>query len=340
MNATSLYFKQLYSGSRDVNYGNTVLVQRDGGQCWLGYVRDIDVEYFFVDFDSSTVHAEWIHSKHLWPHHFLQRQLAGDGSSWPVAIRDRDGGPLTFRPATIIGPLCDMFCIVRLENENPVNVAIVHESHFAAQLPTTSGEPCFFGRTNGIVYQKHVISFRLAYLLNNVQFLPRFLAGTCRLALSHTERRYTFTNQYERTVGTDHFAFVCEWAHEPAVRRIEFDVGCRAFVRAGVDTVTFICAEVHGTSTKRTDVVVKDLRVHTSLRDVDELTISGRVDHLDHHVDELTTFHIRSWRALHLLCLWTPSHKLAGCALFGDSCCKNTWTTDILFSTSIPYENK
>ncbi|XP_055353427.1 uncharacterized protein LOC129599262 [Paramacrobiotus metropolitanus] len=214
MNATPRYLRHLLSGARQTSYGNTVLVKRDNGQWWLGYVQDIEADNFFIDFDASTISAQWIHTSHLWPHHIPGMFR---GHSEMVALRDE---------------------IVRVNEESSdtpeqspqtSTLHLVHHTQFAS-APYESD--CFFGRTTWILYKKHVISYPKAHLLREVDFLPTFLANESR--------------------------------HRGCDEVYGFRVGCRVFVRADSDTITFICAEVHG-ETNRNNVWANENAAHSSM---------------------------------------------------------------------------
>ncbi|XP_055354769.1 uncharacterized protein LOC129600307 [Paramacrobiotus metropolitanus] len=248
MNATSFYLRQLYSGRREVNYGNTVLVRRSNGKWWLGYVQDIDGDQFFVDFDASTISAQWIHSRAIWPHYFLGNVRPYYGSSVQVAVRDVENGPLVFRSGTIIEGVCSgTFVAVRLMNRNPRSVespCFVHSSQLVSKLPVPDKDPNFFGKCKGFVYRKHVIGFEQAHLLRDVRFLPKYLLRTCRLKLDNFDRGCNASCRLKRCDITESYTirFQC-LVHQ---RDHELDVSCRMFAKLGTDSVKFVCGELHG----------------------------------------------------------------------------------------------
>ncbi|XP_055331777.1 uncharacterized protein LOC129583793 [Paramacrobiotus metropolitanus] len=250
MNATSLYFRQLFTGSREVNYGNTVLVQRDNGQWWLGYVQDIDGDRFFIDFDASTIHAQWIHTRHIWPHHFLSSRKwpMVRGKTLQVAMRQHAGGPMVFRSGTVTGETNVLFRAMRLDDHNRGGknpCEIVYQNHFVESLPATNDGGSFFGRTTGYLYRKHVISFPDAGLLPEVDFLPTFLGQTSHLALNSGADLCDTKCRFRRTVSLDTSVFFCQGRGSHRRKKYSIDLACRVFARAEMDTVTFICAEMH-----------------------------------------------------------------------------------------------
>ncbi|XP_055349267.1 uncharacterized protein LOC129596110 [Paramacrobiotus metropolitanus] len=251
------YYRELRSVPRQMNFGNTVLAQRDAGQWWLGYVQDIDGEYFFIDFDASTISAQWIHSKHLWPHHFPYLNTLHPFPPKPmqVALQDEIGGPFIFRPATFIKGYYCMFCTVNI-NQDPADQTTPPEQrvaplrHLATTFPAPDGEPSFLGRINGLGYQKHVIPFDKAHLIRDVNYMPEFLVRACQLIPGPGDLCKA-SCRFQRIAGPNAFYFHClEGANHTSVA-YKFDSGCHVFVRAEIDTMTFICAEVHGDSAGR-----------------------------------------------------------------------------------------
>ncbi|XP_055331585.1 uncharacterized protein LOC129583688 [Paramacrobiotus metropolitanus] len=246
MNATPRYFRRLYAGDREVNHGNTVLVRRDSGQWWLGYVQDIDGDQFFVDFDSTTTRAEWIHASRLWPHFLLNGAVpAWIGSAVQVALSTVEGGPLVFRRGTITGEMCLLYYIVRLDGDEGNSIA-VHRTQFVERLPVVEQESSLFAKYNGFMYRKYVINWDGASLLRDVTSLPRFLLRTCRIAPGQDDLVCDASCQVERFDGWDAVSYYCVGTHAHLNIMNEVAVGCRVFVRAGSDTLTFICAEMRG----------------------------------------------------------------------------------------------
>ncbi|XP_055333990.1 uncharacterized protein LOC129585368 [Paramacrobiotus metropolitanus] len=265
MNATPRYFRDLRSpnAARQINYGNTVLVQRDNAEWWLGYVQDIDDDYFFIDFDAHTVAAKWIHSSRIWPHRFYHPKRTngsvGGSASVQVALRDGDDGPLVFRRAHNVESVGRMFYSVRPYNQQPPEEAarcIVHASQFVAKLPAEETESFFTRRCGncGITYRKHVIRFEAAHRLRGVDFMPKFLSHSCRLTLVSGDPCDASCQFHMRQYGVDSpdtcVVFCAEKDHTKTAP-YSFNVGCRVFVRAGMDTVMFLCAEVHGDAAGR-----------------------------------------------------------------------------------------
>ncbi|XP_055348762.1 uncharacterized protein LOC129595706 [Paramacrobiotus metropolitanus] len=249
MNATTLYFRKLFSGSRELNYGNTVLVQRDNGQWWLGYVQDIDGPNFFVDFDASSINAQWIHSRHLWPHRFLMHEPLPEGSSVQVALRRTYVDPMVFWSGAIVDDeKTDPYVLVRVDADKSDGIErqhILHRNYCTEKLPAPEEGGSFFETTTGFLYRKHSISFSSSQMLPDVDFIPTFLVRTCRLVLGKDDNVCDANCRFHRFVRVDEVHFVCS-AHEESGGSYPLHVGCRMCVRAGVDTITFICAEMHG----------------------------------------------------------------------------------------------
>ncbi|XP_055345089.1 uncharacterized protein LOC129592955 [Paramacrobiotus metropolitanus] len=256
MNATPLYFRKLFSGARKVNFGNTVLVQRDNGEWWLGYVQNVYANRFFVDFDASTINAQWIHTKHLWPHRFISsrsnhKHLFG-GEPIQVALRNSPGEPLIFRSGKVTDWENDMFFFVNVDNHNPdrknpqsTASHIVHRNYFVKTLPVPGDGESFYGRTTGFLYKKHVLKFPEAHLLPEVKFLPAFLGQVSQFAINQS-RDPCDNCGFGRIVLTDITTFVCEGTHwEYYCMSYPIELGCRVFVQVVFDTITFICAEMH-----------------------------------------------------------------------------------------------
>ncbi|XP_055345022.1 uncharacterized protein LOC129592901 isoform X2 [Paramacrobiotus metropolitanus] len=260
MNATPLYFRKLFSGAREVNYGNTVLVQRDNGEWWLGYVQDINGDYFFVDFDASTISAQWIHTKHLWPHHFLSsrkkcKHFYGN-KVIQVALRRSPGEPLVFRSGTVNDWENNMFFIVNVDNwekpdgKSPQATAchIVHRNYFVKDFPLPDDGDSFYERTTGFLYKKYVLKFPEAHLLPEVDFLPAFLGPISQLAVNRSRDPCCANCCFRRTVLIDRSNFVCQSSHG---QLYPIELGCRVFVQVGFDLVTFICAEMQSDTAGR-----------------------------------------------------------------------------------------
>ncbi|XP_055354642.1 uncharacterized protein LOC129600217 isoform X2 [Paramacrobiotus metropolitanus] len=240
-----------------MNFGNTVLVQRDNDQWWLGYVQDIDGDRFLVDFDSPTVRPEWILTRHIWPHNFLRQWGPQNrGSSIQVALRDTQGGPMVFRPATITREVWDKIfvALVGVRPDGANRACIVDICQIVTELPTHN-EPSFSDAKTQFVYRKHVVPFEPAELLRDVALLPKFVGWACRITLGRgdidtlcdtscqfarsfpideEERSFQCTRLHSPSAPTDHRAFYC------------VDVDFRVFARVDTGTVSFVCAEVHG----------------------------------------------------------------------------------------------
>ncbi|XP_055355934.1 uncharacterized protein LOC129601217 [Paramacrobiotus metropolitanus] len=227
-----------------MNYGNTVLVRRDNDQWWLGYVQDIDSDQFFIDFDASTVSAEWIHAKDVCPHYFIGDldRLPLPGLSAHVALRNEDNGPLVFQPATIMENLHCKFCAVHLGDSRDRRIVPVRQ--LTTQLQPAGSPPSFFGKHNGLVYRKHVVQFGKAHLLRHLKFFPQLMVEACQLEWATGNRHCSASCRFSILPhGMDRFYFHCWSGHSG-----QYEFGVRVFVRAATDTVTFICAEVHGDS--------------------------------------------------------------------------------------------
>ncbi|XP_055348761.1 uncharacterized protein LOC129595705 [Paramacrobiotus metropolitanus] len=249
MNATCLYFRKLFSGSRELNYGNTLLVQRDNGQWWLGYVQDIDGPSFYVDFDAGSTSPRWIHSSRLWPHRFLTHEPLPEGSSVQVALRRTHADPMVFWSGAIVDDVkTDPFCVVRVNGDKADGIQrqhIIHRNYCAEKLPTPEEGGSFFERVTGFLYRKHIITFSSASMLPDVDFIATFLIRTCRLVLGKGGNVCDASCHFNRFVRVDEMYFACN-EHEEVGGSYPVDAGCRMFVRVGLDTVTFICAEMHG----------------------------------------------------------------------------------------------
>ncbi|XP_055354746.1 uncharacterized protein LOC129600292 [Paramacrobiotus metropolitanus] len=264
MNATSRYFRKLFTGLPELNYGNTVLVQRDNDQWWLGYVQDIDGPNFYVDFDASSISAQWIHSSHLWPHHFLQPPL--QSSSVHIALRRTNADPMVFWPGTLVDTyIISPFHCVLLTGNIPDGMHgqhIVHWNHCTEKLPIhkksffelTVGflysklfmpeeEKSFFERRAAFLYKKHVIRFPKAQVLPDVDFIPQLLARSCRWVLPRARGNHLCDGNCSsvRLISMDEMLHYC---NADLKTECAIGVGCRMFVRVGLDDITFICAEM------------------------------------------------------------------------------------------------
>ncbi|XP_055343493.1 uncharacterized protein LOC129591738 [Paramacrobiotus metropolitanus] len=248
MPATSLYFRKLFSGARELNYGNTVLVQRDHGQWWLGYVQDIDGDKFLVDFDAADMKPQWIHSSCLWPHPSLRRpDVSRQGETIHAALRQTNGGPLVLRKAIIVHNSVGGFFTVRMaENDSAASPAnrLVLWSHIATALPMPGDGGSFFQRSSGFLYRKYAIPYPQAHRLPDLDFLPAFVARTCQLSLPPGLRGDC---QFSAHASDDCMLFQCTGLHPDSgsCPCYYINVGGRLFARLGSDTVTFVCAEMH-----------------------------------------------------------------------------------------------
>ncbi|XP_055354648.1 uncharacterized protein LOC129600220 isoform X2 [Paramacrobiotus metropolitanus] len=246
MYASPLYFRQFRTSTRAVNFGNTVLVRRDTGQWWLGYVQDIDSDRFLVDFDSTTDRPAWIQSGQLWPHEFLRQSgVSYRGQSVQVALRDVPGGPMVFRPGTITRELCNnMFNGVRLDGADHNQACIVDTCQIVTELPIPN-KPSFAESGTTFVYRKHVVPFEQAKLLRDVTLLPKFVGRTCRITLGPGDTECDADCEFAlaNAVGSGEQIFRCAGLH--SLSFYMFDVGCRVFARVDTETVTFVCVEMH-----------------------------------------------------------------------------------------------
>ncbi|XP_055350193.1 uncharacterized protein LOC129596840 [Paramacrobiotus metropolitanus] len=261
MIGTPRFFRELWTGARETNYGNTVLVHRDDGQWWLGYVQDVDGELFLVDFDASTVTAEWIHTNRLWPHHFLSVTDLDHyiDCSLQVALRDSYRGPMIFRPATVTAEWNAEFLAVRLDendsSKNTTDCRFVHRGQFVEHLPVPGDGQSFFGRTDGLTFVKHVIDFPAANALRNVDSLSAYVGPACQFTLAKGDRLFGRS----RIAVYGGSRSTCFYSVGPRLgvpageieARYGVYVGCRVFVRVGIDTVTFVCVEVHNEAAGR-----------------------------------------------------------------------------------------
>ncbi|XP_055354743.1 uncharacterized protein LOC129600289 [Paramacrobiotus metropolitanus] len=272
MNGTSRYLRKLFSGSRELNYGNTVLVQRDNDQWWLGYVQDVDGPNFYVDFDASSISPQWIHSSRLWPHHFISTNRHLEGSTVQIALRRTCVDPMVFLPGTVVNDNISPFYHVRLTGHSPDEIQgehIVHHNHCVLKLPmpehkksfferaarflyrkhvtsedekSLEDEKSFFERTAGFLYRKYVIRFSQAQALSNVDFIPHLLVRGCRWILGRGESSCDGNCFFTRSVWVDELRYYCNNSGHDASYTI--GIGCRVFVRVGLDAVTFVCAEM------------------------------------------------------------------------------------------------
>ncbi|XP_055355894.1 uncharacterized protein LOC129601179 [Paramacrobiotus metropolitanus] len=260
MYASPLYFRQLHTDARTVNYTNTVLVRRNNRHWWLGYVQDLDGDRFLIDFDASSLRRRWIPSRHVWPHPLLPRAVpCPRGLSIHVAVRETPELPMVFRPGTITHEVADLFHGVRLEGGDPTSPAlIVDQCQFVSTLPPRHSKRSFASGNTTFVYRKHVVNFEQAGLLRDVALLPKFAGRTCRITLGAGDTVCDASCQFARSfaVGSGESTFHCTGLHLPSmphdIRAIyTFNVGCRMFARVDTGTVTFVCAEVHGNAAGR-----------------------------------------------------------------------------------------
>ncbi|XP_055343629.1 uncharacterized protein LOC129591827 [Paramacrobiotus metropolitanus] len=252
MSATPRFYREVWTGARETNYANTVLVRRDGGQWWLGYVQDVRGKELLVDFDASTVQPQWIHTSLIWPHHSRYYTLdTYVNTVVQVALRERPGGPLVFRPARVVAQWRSVFLAVCLDEQKPQDCFFVHGSLFAEALPVPGDGQSFFARTDGLTYTKHVIPFPAAGQLRHVDHLPEFVGRACQFRLGSGERLFRNPPLLRVEGGGTPFYAV------PAFRGLiggvfrGVEVVVRLFVRAGTDSVTFVCLEMHNAAVGR-----------------------------------------------------------------------------------------
>ncbi|XP_055357278.1 uncharacterized protein LOC129602306 [Paramacrobiotus metropolitanus] len=172
-------FRRLLAGPKGINYLNTVVVWIENWTYWLGYIQDIWEEYVYVDFDCSTVGACWIHSSCVWPLQYWQDSPGYSFRNYRstpifVALRDEPGGPLRFRSAVAVWD-SDRECgktyiraeIVEEGSESPVAGGVEVVDHWQAISRLPFDEPSLLGRTEGLLYIKHVIPLTRAQLAVN-----------------------------------------------------------------------------------------------------------------------------------------------------------------------------
>ncbi|XP_055342349.1 uncharacterized protein LOC129590927 [Paramacrobiotus metropolitanus] len=255
MSASSRFFRELWSGAREINYGNTVLVLRDDGPWWLGYVQDVRGQDLLVDFDASAVPAQWIHTSRPWPHHCLPDDVLHPyvECRLQVALREHHDGPMVFRPATVVAAWHDQLLGVRLDEKQPADCFFVHRFQFVERLPVPGDGESFFTRTDGLMYIKHVIRFPAAQQLRHVDRLPVFVDRTCQFRLAEGDSLNRLMGKTISGPGSACFYLVGPRLKMEEERNAEFGVHveCRVFLRAGSDTVTFVCLEVHNEAAGR-----------------------------------------------------------------------------------------
>ncbi|XP_055356757.1 uncharacterized protein LOC129601867, partial [Paramacrobiotus metropolitanus] len=249
MNTTTRYFRDLFKNAREMHHGNTVLVQRDAGQSWwMGFVRDIQDDRFLVDFDASSVPAQWVPAQQLFPHHFLSLNNAWEGTTVQVALRTAADQPMVFRSCTLIKEekYYGLLCMVRLQDDGSVHV--VHRNHLVTTLPPDDSE-CFAGRRSGFLFRRYEIAVPLGQALTTVDFLAIYVNQVCQLKLKPGRGVLCDAScPVTHDQGVDDMVFTCAGRHQKMQgARYTFAIGCRVFARLTDDhTVVFVCAEMHG----------------------------------------------------------------------------------------------
>ncbi|XP_055350363.1 uncharacterized protein LOC129596983 isoform X2 [Paramacrobiotus metropolitanus] len=166
----------ILADTNQVSCRNTVAVRNPDDIWWLGYIQDINGDHAFIHFNSTVVHARWIHMKDIWPlpSYFdsdIYRREGYENTKIFAALRDEYNGPFRMRPAIILhrlpgcSPCCWMFYIRTDGSGNDVPaqkkyVDLVHESQVASEMPPSG--PSLLDRRSGFLYTKHFIPFHHA----------------------------------------------------------------------------------------------------------------------------------------------------------------------------------
>ncbi|XP_055349976.1 uncharacterized protein LOC129596666 [Paramacrobiotus metropolitanus] len=172
----SYFFRRPTRSHLEINYGNTVLVECGNGERWLGYLQDIDRDLMLIDFDCSTVAAEWIHSRHVRAQPFLNddwtlwrsldQEVASTGSCGvQVALRRTENGPFIFRPARLLTRTAEVgLFYVRLKDTAPHQYVVIHLWQVAANMELAVDEPPLRKQTRGLYYRKFTVPFQNAHM--------------------------------------------------------------------------------------------------------------------------------------------------------------------------------
>ncbi|XP_055332881.1 uncharacterized protein LOC129584650 isoform X2 [Paramacrobiotus metropolitanus] len=213
---TPLFFRYFGLEARFSNYGNTVIVKRDNGEWWLGYVQDIDGDLFYINFDSSTAGPSWIHARHIWPHEYFKGgSSVYMGQRVQVAVRNEPGGPFIFRAGRIAYVPLQKYSIcwnVNLDEHlsgdhlSNCKCKFVYESQIVMELPLAE-ELCFYRNNATFVYKKYVIPFKQAYLIRNLDAVSGCIFPAPRPP-SKIVRWSVFASRFFVEFGTDFVSFV------------------------------------------------------------------------------------------------------------------------------------
>ncbi|XP_055340570.1 uncharacterized protein LOC129589745 [Paramacrobiotus metropolitanus] len=139
-------------------------------------MQDIEGDYVFINFNSTTVASDWIHMKHVRSHPFVDTQRNFIDSEIEtkgyfkvhVALRREDDGPYKFQPAKLIVPIFTYATAFGSTNVYFVeldSVAADSSTRLVAhlwQLVTRSAfdEPSLFAKrnsANGLYYRKYIV---------------------------------------------------------------------------------------------------------------------------------------------------------------------------------------
>ncbi|XP_055351551.1 uncharacterized protein LOC129597880 [Paramacrobiotus metropolitanus] len=213
---------------------NYVLVKREG-DWWLGKIKDIKEDEFFIDFMSPAVAASWIHTRHIWLHHPLLHYNYTQPSSVSVqvAVRQNDHGPYVFRSGTLLRPRMTnefrSFYYVVLDNQNQsglVRCNVVRSFQIIERLPSPHEAPiCGLRSSPRLVWVKRVIPFDKAFLI--------------QANLSHLKNCVSYSQSNGGTTAyPSHILSNAQFLKNER----------RMYVRVDNDTVTFIFLEQHSNS--------------------------------------------------------------------------------------------
>ncbi|XP_055342249.1 uncharacterized protein LOC129590847 [Paramacrobiotus metropolitanus] len=166
---TPYHFRSLACGLREINFGNTVMVQRENGERWLGYVQDIDEDLMLVNFASTTAPADWIQSRYVRAQRFLSDNLrdsldkyvATKGSfAVQVALRNSQNGPHVFRPARLVTSTNQMgLFFVQLDDGNARQPFPVHLFQIAVAVAPAFDAPPLHNQTTGLYFRKFTVPY-------------------------------------------------------------------------------------------------------------------------------------------------------------------------------------
>ncbi|XP_055354092.1 uncharacterized protein LOC129599794 [Paramacrobiotus metropolitanus] len=225
---TSYPFRGLESGPCEINLANTVMVQRDNGDWWLGYVQDIDEDLMFVNFDSSTAPAGWIDSRHVRAQSLLNddlcykmdRKVAATGSYVvQVALRNTENGPHVFRSARLLTSTTAFgLFVVQLDQGITPQRLVVHLWQIAVAIDPVMDAPPLYNRTRGIYYRKFNVPF-----VNTGRITMLDMADICDCLDRAARTPANSSDGYYP--GNDHVAY-------------------RVYVAVSGDHLKFICAQL------------------------------------------------------------------------------------------------